>query len=98
MSNQEKRRTKEEMFPIIEAWQSSGLTKQVFCDQQGMAKSVFFYWHKKYKAEQDPGGFLPMKIEDDSSHTKIEIVYPNGIMLRFPGNTSSAIIRQYLHL
>ena len=98
MSNQEKRRTKEEMFPIIEAWQSSGLTKQVFCDQQGMAKSVFFYWHKKYKAEQDPGGFLPMKIADDSSHTKIEIVYPNGIILKFPSHTSSAIIRQYLHL
>ena len=98
MSNQEQRRTKEEMFPIIEAWQSSGLTKRFFCDQQGIPKSVFLYWHKKYKAEQDSGGFLPVKIEDDSSHTKIEIVYPNGIMLRFPGNTSSAIIRQYLHL
>ena len=98
MNNQEQRRTKEEMFPIIESWQSSGLTKRFFCDQQSIPKSVFLYWHKKYKAGQDSGGFLPIKIEDDSSQAKIEIVYPNGIILKFPSHTSSAIIRQYLHL
>jgi len=96
MSNQEQRRTKEEMFPIIESWQSSGLSKRFFCDQQGIPKSVFLYWHKKYKAEQDPGGFLSMKIADASCQAKIEIVYPNGVILRFSGHTSPAVIRQYL--
>lgn len=79
MAQTSQRRIKEAMYPIIEQWQSSGLNKQTFCDQHGIAKSVFFYWHKKYKADQEPGGFLPIKIGNNSPTSlvsKIEIEYP----------------------
>ena len=102
MAQKGRRRSKEEMYPIIDHWQSSGLTKQSFCDQQGIAKSVLCYWHKKYKSDQEvPNGFLPIKIGDDrsmSSGSKIEIEYPNGVVLRLPDHTPSAVIRQYLYL
>jgi len=91
------RKDKEVMFPIIEEWRDSGLTKQAFCEQKGIAKSVFFYWHKKYKEEHSAGGFLPIEISGSSSGSFIEIQYPNGIVVRLPGQTQPLTVRQYLH-
>jgi hypothetical protein len=89
------------MYPVIEQWQSSGLTKLAFCDQHGVAKSVFFYWHKKYRADQEPGGFVPIKIGNSKplpANTFIEVQYPNGVVLRLPEHTPPTIIMGYLHL
>jgi len=89
------------MYPVIEQWQSSGLSKVAFCDQHGIAKSVFFYWHKRYNSDREPGGFLPIKIGSNnqvSANTFIEIQYPNGIVLRLPEHTPQTIIRSYLHV
>lgn len=61
MAQTERRRSKEEMYSIIEHWQSSGLTKQAFCGQESISKPVFYYWHKKYKSDQEPGGFYQSK-------------------------------------
>ena len=97
MSQEEQRRSKTEMYPIIEAWQNSGQTKQAFCKDRGIPKSIFFYWYKQYKTDQGQGGFVPIKIKRGTDIPAIiEIEYPNGIVLRLPGQTSSAIVREYL--
>jgi hypothetical protein len=41
MENTQRRRTKEEMFPMVELWQHSGLSKKRFCEEKGIVKSVF---------------------------------------------------------
>lgn len=102
MSKHLQRRNKEEMFPIIEEWKSSGLTKQAFCEQRGIVKSVFFYWCKKYREDQSAGGFLPIKVSSDKPHntkgSHIEIEYPNSVIVRLPANTPPGIIRAYIHM
>jgi hypothetical protein len=101
MAQTEARRSKDEMYPVIEAWQDSGLTGQAFCDHNGIAKSVFYYWHKRYKADKQPGGFVPIDINrahNKPSDTFIEIQYPTGVILRLAGQTPLSTIRQYLQL
>jgi transposase-like protein len=56
MGSTDRRRSKAEMFPIVEAWQGSDLSKKAFCDRHGVEKSVFMYWWKKYREGEEPGG------------------------------------------
>jgi len=99
MEDTQRRRTKEEMFPVVEAWQHSGLSKKSFCKEQGIVKSVFFYWCKKYREENESGGFIPLN--SGVSHAiapgySIEIQYPNGVVLKLPANTPASLIRHYV--
>jgi hypothetical protein len=38
MEDKQRRRSREEMFPVVEAWQQSGLSKKSFCEEQGIIK------------------------------------------------------------
>ncbi len=51
MSNQEKIRSKKEMFAIIEENLQSELTHTAFCSWKGIAEWMFYYWQKKYRKE-----------------------------------------------
>lgn len=99
MENRRRIRTKEEMFPIVEAWQDSSISKKAFCEEQGLVKSVFFYWCKRYREENDQGGFVPLTVGASRSFTQghsIEILYPNGVVLKLPTNTPASLVRQYV--
>lgn len=99
MENKQRRRTRDEMFPIVEAWQHSGLSKKAFCEDRDMAKSVFLYWCKRYREENELGGFVPLSVGTSqgfaTSHS-IEIQYPNGIVLKLPASTPVSLVRQYV--
>ena len=46
---------REQMFKLIEQWQQSGLTQNVFCQQQSIKYHVFHYWYKRYREQHaDP--------------------------------------------
>ena len=98
MEHIQKRRTREEMFPVVEAWQDSGLSKKAFCEERGIIKSLFFYWCKKYREENKHGGFVPLTVGVSNSFAQghsIEIQYPNGVVLKLPANTPASLVRQY---
>jgi hypothetical protein len=65
------RRTSEEMFPLIESWESSGLTQEKFCRLHGLNLGLFGYWRKKYQQQfkQVPTdtGFVPIKVSQPVS-------------------------------
>jgi transposase-like protein len=93
------RRTREEMFPIVESWQQSGLSKKAFCEAQGIIKSVFFYWCKKYREEHRPGGFVALTtggVHALAQGQSMEIQYPNGVVLRLPTSTPAGLVLQYV--
>jgi hypothetical protein len=99
MENIQRRRTREEMFPVIEAWQHSGLSKKSFCEEQGIVKSVFLYWCRRYREEHEQGGFVKLTtggLYSLAQGQSIEIQYPNGVILRLPPNTPSNLVRQYV--
>jgi transposase-like protein len=98
MENTQRRRTAEEMFPIVESWQHSGLSKKTFCKEHGIIKSVFFYWCRRYREEHEPGGFVSLTTGGPLSFTQshyMEIQYPNGVVLKLPANTPASLVRQY---
>jgi hypothetical protein len=40
---------REQMFKLIEQWQQSSLTQNVFCSQQSIRYHVFHYWYKRHR-------------------------------------------------
>lgn len=101
MSNQEKIRHKEEMLAIIEESRHSELTHKAFCRQKGIPESMFYYWQKKYREAQTPGGFIPIRVNTHQHPVHapvIEIAYPNGVVMRLPATTPAALVKGYLKL
>lgn len=89
------------MFSVIKEWQTSKLAKKSFCNQKGIAISVFYYWHKRYKEDENTGGFVPINVNGAhqySPSSSIEIEYPNGVIVRLSGQSSPSTVRQYLQL
>jgi hypothetical protein len=87
MESQQHRRvrSKEEMYPLIEEWQQSGQSQKHFCEQKHLSKSVFVYWLKKYRKQQDsPSGFAAVEVTGQrSGRPYLEVEYPGGTVLRF---------------
>ena len=75
---------KDEMFRIIEAYQKSGLSQPAFCRQEGLNKSTFLYWLKKYRKEQQKD-FLPLQVGPAKTTFNLELDLPNGIKIRIEG-------------
>jgi len=76
-------RTKEVMFPLIEAWEKGDTTRRDFCEQHGLPYSVFQYWYQKYKdqsADQDDESpFIRMEVASSPEASRlIRIQYPDG--------------------
>ena len=77
------------MYSLIRQWESSGLSQIQFFRQNGISKSTFGYWRKKYLKETSNSKkkeqFIPVKISKagitDNSQGVLELVYPNGVRL-----------------
>jgi len=92
-----KRYSKEERALAIELWEESGLSRSKFCEREGIAKTTFQEWVKRYgnidsinsslrKSEYSEEGFLSVKVSSSSSSvgdtdTPLTIHYPNGVKL-----------------
>ncbi len=76
--------------------------KKAYCQEQGIACSVFHYWNKKYilSKPKAKGGFIPIDVQpiEASRSSVIEIEYPNGIIVRLPDVTPATIVKQYIGL
>ena len=77
------------MYSLIRQWESSGLSQIQFFRQNGIPKSTFGYWRKKYLKETSNSkkkeNFIPVKIAKttctNNSQGVLELVYPNGVRL-----------------
>ena len=83
------------MLSLIERWQESGKTQQVFCQEHDLTFSTFYYWLKRYRRGIDENSFLPVEI---SSGSHIEIRYPGGVILQLPAGTRLSTVKQLLSL
>jgi transposase-like protein len=95
MKKQERAKRQEEMLSLIEQWQESGKTQQVFCQEHDLTFSTFYYWLKRYRRGIDENSFLPVEI---SSGSHIEIRYPGGVILQLPAATRLSTLKQLLTL
>ena len=75
------------MYALIQSWENSGLSQEKFFHQQGISKSTFGYWRKKYLKEtvsnKGKDTFIPVKVNKttDKKPEVLEVVYPNGVRL-----------------
>jgi transposase-like protein len=95
MKKQERINRQEEMLSLIEQWQESGKSQQLFCQEHDLTYTTFYYWLKRYRRRLDESTFLPVEI---SSGSNIEIRYPGGVILQLPAATRLSILKQLLSL
>lgn len=98
---------KQEMYSLIEQWQSTGLSQTSWCKQAGMSRSTFRKWLQRYKAEHhtlveqpapspDPS-FVSIELPS-SVGSQLTISYPNGIQLSCPVGIGHEQLRYLVHL
>lgn len=95
MEANKKHRSLEDMVTLISIWKTSGLTKQEFCKQQQISYSVFLYWNKKIKAQDEEvsdHGFI--EIKEPRPIPDFEIIFPTGCVIRFSDQVDPSYIRE----
>jgi hypothetical protein len=101
MATIEKVSRKDEMFALIEQWKQSNQTQKLFCQEQSIALSCFYYWQKKYRKDQSgPAGFVPVLVNDTTSGIReaVEIHYPSGVTVRVPTGSSVTLLKTLIDL
>lgn len=95
----QKIRNSAEMFPIIEAWHSSGLTQKEYGKVHNIPVHVLAYWSVRYRKLKSPvadqAKFIPVTYEKPAAGP-LEIVLPNGIIIRFGQPVSVNYLQQVL--
>ncbi len=58
------------MYAHISAWESSGQPQREYMAEQGLSKSIFGYWLRKYRQSQQlsSGGFVAVTTGDAFAH------------------------------
>lgn len=95
------RRSSQEMYPIIEAYKSSGQTQRDFCTARGINAGVFHYWLSRYRGEQASMGVGFEEIAPPAigaAEAGIVLEYPNGIRVRLGSGTSASYVRSLLEV
>ena len=80
-------RTEADMFPLVEAWQSSKQTQKAFCAEHNISVSMLAYWLRRYRhphtgLSSGSGDFVPVRLAPPDSFA-VEVTLPSGAVLRF---------------
>jgi hypothetical protein len=88
-------RTREQMYPIVESFSSSGQTHKEYCNSLGIKYGTYKYWCRKYRSENDvkdsvskSSNFISLDVTSPIAVAlqSLEIHYPNGVRLRLDTN------------
>ena len=86
-------------FAMIERWQQSKQTISQFCKTENIAFHVFYYWHSKYKMQNNTSaGFIKIPALEISQMqlTYCELHFTNGMRLVFNQMPNAGFIKQLL--
>jgi len=87
--------TADRMYPLIEECLQRNGSQSAFCRQRGIRPSTFYYWVKKYKKEKEHSDFVAVEVTS-GSYSSVEVIYPNGVMIRFGGAVPSGYLKNLL--
>jgi len=90
-------RKETEMFNLIRLWEESYEDRATFCKAHDLSISTFSYWRTKYRKSQarSSNGFIELK---PTSASVLEIVYPNGVMIRMPSTTTLSELKVLIRM
>jgi hypothetical protein len=78
----------EQMSDLIKTWRASGATKKAFCATQNVNIHTFTYWIEKERVGREPTGFV--EVLSDSSPSYVELLFPQGAVMRLGSDISTA--------
>lgn len=74
------------MFELVEQWQRSGKSQQLFSSEHNLKLATFSYWIKKYRQHRiSEIGFAKLELKEHSDSGKsarIEIELADGMLIR----------------
>jgi hypothetical protein len=90
-------RKESEMFELIRHWEESDEDRATFCKANNLTISTFSYWRTKYRKSQatSSNGFIELK---PTSPSALEIVYPNGVVIRMPPTTTLSALKALIRM
>ena len=99
----------EQMFALIQSYQSSDLTQRDFCLENDINYSTFQFWLKRYRQDNNSqsrderlasGGFVPITVSPSTVQHDfcLQIEYPSGIRVSFGSVPEMGFIRELLAL
>ncbi|MBK8555220.1 MAG: hypothetical protein IPL65_05355 [Lewinellaceae bacterium] len=92
------RRTAKEMYAHIRLWEDSGQSQKAFIAANGLSKSVFGYWLRRYRQEGQ-SGFVevvsaPVKADQGGVFARIQTTQDSELVLY--ESVSAAFLRELL--
>lgn len=83
----------QEMFALIDEFESSSLSGRKFCKIKGLVPSTFYYWKKKKYGQNSNTGFVTINPLRSSVAMEVELIFPNGVQLRMNGSDPGLIAK-----
>jgi len=72
---------RDKMFSLVERWRDSGLSREVFSQQNDIKVSTLAYWISKKKEVEMAASGRFVRLQPPSFDSGYEITYPNGVKL-----------------
>ena len=96
----------EKMRELYDQWQTQGISKQAFCNQNGMGYHKFNYWVKKFRHKNvapavPTRGFslIPVQKPDvieQNQQVLAAITFPSGARIELFGSLEASFIKKLI--
>ncbi|WP_159467343.1 IS66 family insertion sequence element accessory protein TnpA [Dyadobacter sp. 3J3] len=96
----------EKMRDLYDQWQMQGISKQAFCNQNGMGYHKFNYWVKKFRHKNvapvaPTRGFSQVPVQqpdvvEQNQHLLAAISFPSGARIELFGSLDASFIRKLI--
>jgi hypothetical protein len=96
-----KKISNDEYYDLFNRWQVSGKSKASFAAEEGISRTAFYYWCRKFSLEEPSStGQSPFSlITPDIGFQRepvVRISYPSGVSIEFFGNVDSDTVKKLL--
>ena len=94
------------MRELYEQWRAQGISKQAFCNQNGMGYHKFNYWVKKFRPK-DLSSAVPTRgfsqipvaqpdVIEQNQHALAAIIFPSGARIELFGSLDASFIKKLI--
>ena len=79
-------RKREEWAARLQRFHENPSSVAAFCRLEGVSSASFYLWKGRLAAVPPTPAFVPLVIADDAPPPPVEVVFPNGIVIRVPAD------------
>lgn len=96
-----KKISKDGYYSLFCRWQASGISKASFAGAEGISRTAFYYWCKKFSSGQtSPAGQSSFSLVTPGAgfqeEPAVRITYPSGVSIEFFGKVEIGSIKTLL--